>query len=352
MKRLSLVFVLVLVSLASRPVMADQCDSNYKSGGSLFRGGKTYETFVDYSTVDPITALDRLAKQLPKDDFTIESIDQSTGTIKALAKISANKTAPVEISATPFETGTRVRFSIALPPGVMGNASTKYEICRYVAFAQIDPAKYHAHPLAEFVRVNSTSQDKVSVVESSGTKRATKVVFGALIGATAGALHAKLTGGDVGKEAAIGAVAGGTITFAVTHFQDKRLANRDETVKTVSYDPAQGYRAGVSDVSVTPASVKAGGTITVVTTYWALAPTASVSFGMSRFAGIGISGIYLRGFTFNPQPFQFGDGGGQYQTTMEIHLPDKVSPGQYTVQWVLDGQATTGDNQAMFTVTG
>jgi hypothetical protein len=345
--------IVLLVSLASWPAKADQCDSNYKSAGSLFKGGKTYETFVDYATVDPTTALDRLAKQLPQDSFTIESTDRSTGTIRALAKISDKKTAPVEISATPLDAGTRVRFSISLPAGVMGNAGTKSEICRYVAFAEIDPAKYHPHALSEFVRVNSTSEEKVSVVaNSSKFTRGAKVAGGAVLGGVLGALHAKLTGGDVGQEAAIGAIAGGTIAFAVTHFQDKRLANRDETVQTVSYDPTEGYRAGVSDVSVSPAYVKPGGTITVVTTYWALAPSAKAQFGMSRFAGIAISGIYLRGFTFNPQPFQFGDGGGRYQTTLDIHLPDKVSPGQYTVQWVLDGQATTGDNQATFTVTG
>lgn len=217
-----------------------------------------------------------------------------------------------------------------------------------------DPVAYHVHPLAAFVH-DSASSDKVSVVEGSAMKRRAKVFLGAAGGAAVGFLHAKMTGGDVAKETMIGAVAGGMITYAVTKIQDKRLASREDVIKMVSYDPAQGYRTGVRDITVTPSFVKPGGTITVVTTYWALSPVASVRFGMSRFAGIafGATGnAYLRGFTFNPQPFEFSDGGGQYETTMEIHLPPSSPPGEYNVQWVVDGQSTSGDSYAMFTVTG
>ncbi len=341
----------VLVLLVSTALTADQCDTNYKSGGSIFRG-KTYETFVDYPSLDPKVALDRLLLQLPPEGFNIDLTDESTGTIRATTKLSDKLSAPVEMSATPTETGTRVRFFITLPVGAVGNAATKAEICRYVALAQVDPAIYHTHPLVAYVRSNANSPDKVAVVESSSMKRATKIAIGGLIGAATGAAHAKLTGGDVAKESAIGAIAGGVIAFAITKIQDHRLSNRESVMQAMSYDSSQGYRAGVTEVKISPSVVKPGGTVTVATRYWALSPSSSETFGMSRFSGISYSGVYLRGFTFNPQPFQFSDGGGLYETVMDIALPAKVSPGEYTIQWVLDGQATAGDNEAVFKVAG
>src|SRR5262249_6172467 len=161
-----------------------------------------------------------------------------------------------------------------------------------------------------------------------------------------------LTGGDVAKEAAVGALAGSAIAFGITKIEDKRLANRGEVMVAQAYDPAQGHRAGIKHVTVTPEIVKPGRTLTVGTTYLALAPVASESFSVFRYAGISLSGVYLRGFRFSPEPFSFSDGGGEFQTTMEIQLPEKVSPGSYSVHWVVDGQSTGGDVEASFTIAG
>jgi hypothetical protein len=156
----------------------------------------------------------------------------------------------------------------------------------------------------------------------------------------------------MGEEAAIGALAGGAMVFAVTKIRDRRLASRDEVAAMVSYDPAQGYRSGVPEVTINPSTVKAGEKITVTTSYWALGPTAAEPIGMSRYAGISISDVYLRGFAFKPDPMKFGDGGGQFETTIEIQLPKEVSPGTYTVIWLLDGYSVSADNTATFVVAG
>lgn len=208
------------------------------------------------------------------------------------------------------------------------------------------------HPLKVFIEVNASSPDKVTEVQSNTAKRWGKVLLGSAIGAVVGAAHARITGGDVGEEAAIGALAGGAVAFAVTKIRDKRLASRDEVAAMISYEPAQGYLSGVQEVTITPNTVKAGETITVTTSYWALGPMASEAIGMSRYAGISISGTYLRGFAFKPNPMKFGEGGGQFETTIEIQLPKEVSPGTYSVVWLLDGYSVSADNEATFVVGG
>ena len=208
------------------------------------------------------------------------------------------------------------------------------------------------HPLKMFVQENEGSPERVSSVQSSAAKRWGKVALGTVLGAVVGAAHAQLTGGDVAEEAAIGAIAGGAIAFAVTKIRDRRLASRSEIATMVAYDPAQGYRTGIQGVTVTPAAVRPGETITVTTSYWALGPDAAEAIGMSRYAGIAVSGAYLRGFTFKPDPMKFGEGGGQFETTIEVQLPQEVSPGEYSVVWLVDGYTTSADGETTFLVSG
>jgi|ERR1041385_562930 hypothetical protein len=109
--------------------------------------------------------------------------------------------------------------------------------------------------------------------------------------------------------------------------------SRADEAQIVSYDPAKGYATGVHELTVAPASLKAGEPLTVIATYWALAPDAAETFGMYRYAGLALDDLYVKGFNFNPEPFNFTEGGGEYRTTMTIYVPPNVSPGTYTVQW-------------------
>ena len=67
------------------------------------------------------------------------------------------------------------------------------------------------HPLKAFIEENASSPDRVSNVQSSTAKRWGKVVLGGVIGGVLGYGHARVTGGDVAKEIAIGAMAGGVV---------------------------------------------------------------------------------------------------------------------------------------------
>ena len=346
--RLVNVLIILLVPLV---VLASECKSNYAASGSL-RQGKTYTSFADFAGVEPVAALQRIGTQLMGEGFVIQRLDEETRTLNAFRTLSPGKVAPTEVKAEAIAGGTRVRLSIDFPFGVFGNAETKAAVCRFIEFARVDPASRYQHPLMAYIRTNGQNKEAVSVVESDTKKRIGKVILGAAGGALLGALHAKVTGGDVATEAAIGAFAGGAVTFAVSRIQDKRLANRGEVMTAEAYDPAQGYRAGVRSVTIEPVSVKPGQKITIVTTYWALAPTATEAFGLRRYAGIAISGSFFRGFRFNPEPFRFAEGGGEYQTTIELDVPAKTPPGSYSLHWVIDGESTGGESSAVFTVAG
>ncbi|HEX2122765.1 MAG TPA: hypothetical protein VHL59_14100 [Thermoanaerobaculia bacterium] len=351
MKRIVRVVNLLTIILLSSAAFAGDCESNYKGAGALLKG-KTYSTFADFTALEPSAALRNLSEQLPAEGIVIQSVDAATGTLSALAVPAPGRSAPVVIRAEAIDGGTRVHFSVDLPTGAFGNAGTKAAVCRFIELARVDPATRYQHPLMTFIRTKSTDANSVAVVESNTKKRIGKMIAGAAGGALLGALHAKVTGGDVAKEAAIGALAGGALTFAISRIQDQRMASRDEVMLAESYDPSQGYRAGVRRISVEPASVKPGQKITIVTTYWALAPGAAETFGLRRYAGIALSGSFLRGFRFNPEPFRFADGGGEYQTTIELDVPAQTPPGSYTLHWVIDGQSTGGDNSTIFTVAG
>ena len=208
------------------------------------------------------------------------------------------------------------------------------------------------HPLKVFIEENARSPERVTEVQSSTAKRWGKVFLGIAVGVVAGYAHARVTGGDVGKEMAIGGLAGGAVAFTITRIQDRRLASREEVATRVAYDPSQGYRSGVQEVTITPNAVAAGGKITVKTSYWALGPTPSEAIGMSRYAGIAFSGTYLKGFSFKPDPMQFGNGGGQFETTIEIKLPPQVNPGTYSIVWLVDGHAVGADRETTFVVNG
>ncbi len=352
MNRRIMFLVLIATSMVAIPAFSSQCEANYTGSGSMFHGGKTYQTFVDFPALTPAAAMQNLAAQLPGEGFAVERVDEASGTIAASAKFSEGRTGPAEVHVEPIEGGSRVHFSMTLPAGMSGSRDTKTAVCRLVELARVDPSSRYQNELVKFVSVNAKDEAKVALVESDPRKRAGKVMLGALGGALLGAAHAKLTGGDVGKEAVVGALAGGITTFAITKIQDRRSANRDDVMRANSYDPAQGYRTGVRSVSVTPSTIKPGEKITIVTTYWALAPLVSVSFGVRRYAGIALSGSFLKGFRFNPEPFEFGEGGGEYETTIEIGIPPATPPGSYTLHWVVDGQSTGGDGESTFTVSG
>lgn len=212
-------------------------------------------------------------------------------------------------------------------------------------------AQAEEHPLRKFIAANAAS-NKVAEIDSRTSRRFGKMLLGAAIGAGAGLIHSRLTGGDTAKEMAAGAVAGGLIGFAVTKFQDKRLADRNSIIQEANYDPAQGTVTGVANVSVSPSSVKAGDTITVTTTYWAIGAEPASTITLSRFAGIADADEFQKGFTIVPAPFKFEGGGGKYETTLEIKIPAGVPPGPYRVVWLLDGESGAKDGSDTFVING
>lgn len=209
-----------------------------------------------------------------------------------------------------------------------------------------------AHPLKKFVRENAATPELVTRVETNKAKKVGKMLLIVGAGAVLGALHAQATGGDLAREALVGAAVAGVGAFAVSKFRDRRLAKRNQVAEREAYDPSQGYRGAVQTIAVSPQVVYGGQTLTITTSYWALGPDPKEKLAMSRFAGIATAGIYLRGFDFAPDPMRFGKGGGEFETTLELQIPPGISPGTYSIIWLLDGQTISTESQVSFVVAG
>lgn len=201
--------------------------------------------------------------------------------------------------------------------------------------------------VTSFVQSNARDGKKVITLGGSKGRRWAKVVGGAAIGAVVGAAHAALTGGDIAQDAAVGALVGGGIAFAVTKFQDRRVRGRDEVARDIDYQPDQGIVTNVRVAAVD--AVKAGGQVSLKVTYSAIGPNAREAIRLSRYAAITTeSGRPLRGFAFTPDPFLFSDGGGEYETTIDIKLVQDqnvpIDPGTYFFAWVVDGEVQKMDS--------
>lgn len=223
----------------------------------------------------------------------------------------------------------------------------------WLLFPTCTMAEPAAHPLKAFVKEHAATPELVTKVQTSKAKKVGKILLIASVGAVVGALHARATGGDVAKEALIGAAVAGAGAFAVSKIQDRRLAKRQDVAAREAYEPSQGYRGAVQSLAVSPQVVYGGQTLTITTSYWALGPDPKEKLAVSRFAGIATAGIYVRGFDFAPDPMRFGKGGGEFETTLELQIPQGISPGTYSVVWLLDdGRSISTDSEVSFTVGG
>src|ERR1043165_4075783 len=147
MKTMIKMALAVVVTLSAGSALASNCEANYASSGSMFRGGKTYSTFGDFPSVAPNVALQRLAVDLKDAGFEIQSVDEAAGTIASTVKISSGRAATTAVKVEPLGAGSRIYLSMTLPAGAVGTAETKAEICRYLELTRIEPGTQYTNEL-------------------------------------------------------------------------------------------------------------------------------------------------------------------------------------------------------------
>jgi len=188
----------------------------------------------------------------------------------------------------------------------------------------------------------STHPMKQWMKRQSNAKR--KAIFGAMVGAVVGAVTASVRGEDVGKGAVAGAIAGAMAGFAIGRSQDRRIADREAVMRFAAYNPSQGYRASVTEVTA-PQTAKQGEQVTVTATFFIIGPDPSEKLTVSRYAGIALPGDlpaeqkYAGVKSVPPDPLLVAQAAGMWRSTFTVAIPPKLPPGTYEIEILVANDA-------------
>lgn len=172
----------------------------------------------------------------------------------------------------------------------------------------------------------------------NGQSRAKKgAIVGSLLGAVTGAVIAIERGKNPWEGAAAGAVGGAIVGFAIGRSQDKIYANRDDAIRTVGYNPAQGYLARVEEIKFIPSQPRPGQTASLYVRYLVVGPNPNEEIKVRMFRGLKYGDDYIVGA--GPNEFTVPRGGGIVESTMPITLPAKVPQGTYGLEALLEDPA-------------
>lgn len=207
---------------------------------------------------------------------------------------------------------------------------------------------FEPHPLKAWVQANPKSVDNHAVDEKVARSQARKKALkGAIIGGLALGVRAALTGQDVGRAVAVGAAAGALAGFVLGKMQERQLADRGTLEQKVAYNPTEGFRAEVTNVACNPCQVKPGQPFDLTVSYWALAPERN-DLSVSRYLGLSVDGAYIKGYTFDPDPFTIPNGGGEFETTFTYTIKEE---GTYTIEWLVENDDVQQANSTQIVVT-
>ncbi|QQR72417.1 MAG: hypothetical protein IPJ17_12940 [Holophagales bacterium] len=186
-------------------------------------------------------------------------------------------------------------------------------------------------------------------IEGCATSRTGKASqIGAILGGLAGAVVAVATGhkDNIVGYAAVGAAAGAGVGYAIGRAQDRRLANRDEAVRTANYQPSQGFHLGITSVEAIPAQVAPGNTSQIRVTWLAISPNPSDSIQVRAALTFKLAnGDEAASSISNLQPLD--NGGGIVETTIDLPIPARAPLGSYA----LDVQLSDSMNRVARTST-
>jgi len=186
------------------------------------------------------------------------------------------------------------------------------------------------HPMKQWLNQHSNSKKKVA--------------WGAISGGVLGAIAARSRGEDPLKGALAGAAIGGLAGFLIGRSEDRRIADRAAVMRSVNYDPSQGYRAGVMQVAC-PGSARQGEQVKVRATFFVIGPDQSEKLTVSRFAGIAIPGNlppeqkYAGVKSVPPDPLPVAEAAGMWNSTFTVEIPPQLPPGTYEIEIMVGNDA-------------
>jgi len=179
------------------------------------------------------------------------------------------------------------------------------------------------------------------VAQQSRAKK--RAIFGALVGAAAGAVGARALGKDPWAGAAVGAVAGGLAGFALGRRQDELYAGRDQAIEALGgYDPSQGYIFQVQTVELQPPNPKPGEESKLHVRYIVLGPDPKESITVQSYTGVKYDDQYIMGQ--DEGTFVVPRGGGIVNATSTLTIPKDAPTGTYAVEALFEDSAGRFEN--------
>jgi hypothetical protein len=167
------------------------------------------------------------------------------------------------------------------------------------------------------------------------------------IGAGVGAASGAAIGGLATRSATgavVGGLLGGLAGGAIGYYLERKDRERDEAAAETGYSPAQGTIVRVETTDVSPASAKAGDTVSLLTTYTVLTPYGEpVTVRETR--EVRQNGALVA----NPST-QIQRANGTFTSGLPIRLPRTARPGTYEVTTTIDAADRTSRSTTTFTV--
>ena len=132
-----LAFICAFTSCATAPQQKQQtddkrvCAQNFTFDGS-FLAGRTFRTHQTIPNVSKSIAVERAAKYLVANGWSISSTDKDLGIVSASQTVSygAGKTAPLSVGVDEVESGVEISISFSISGGVSSPVdAVKEEFC-------------------------------------------------------------------------------------------------------------------------------------------------------------------------------------------------------------------------------
>jgi hypothetical protein len=130
--------LLILSILAMPAFAADQCETNFTTEGSFFKG-KTFKTWAIVEGVSKENAFKEAYLHIAKDGWKISNSDKEIGSITASQDVSygAGKTAPLNVIIEEAPSGAKISITYALSGGVASPEKAVMEsFCKTIAAAK------------------------------------------------------------------------------------------------------------------------------------------------------------------------------------------------------------------------
>ena len=121
-----------LMALSSMPALAEGCAEHFQSSGVPMVTGMTHKTWMNFPSVNPGVALDRVSRAVMAEGFVGVTVDKNLGTLTTQQETTGSgRPQTLRIVVRKEGKGSRVDAVFILPPGQLAPGVSD-NLCRVV----------------------------------------------------------------------------------------------------------------------------------------------------------------------------------------------------------------------------